>query len=864
MPFTLHVVSHTHWDREWYLTFQQFRLRLVDLIDHVLDLLESEPEFRYFNLDAQTIVLEDYLQIRPDARARLEKQIRERRLTVGPWYQLNDQFLTSGEATVRSLLVGHRIAVSFGGCLKIGYLPDQFGNLSQMPQILRGFGIDNAIVGRGYQLVGDRKMEFWWEGPDGSRVLGSLLAFWYNNAQRFPSATEEAVKYSERLRDTMTLRSFSQHLLLMNGVDHLEAQPDVGRIIEAVNQEWERRGVPDRLVHSTLTQYVDGLRREVAEREPPPEVKVGELREDRGGACLAGTLSSRMYLKQANHHAQIALEQYTERLSAFARLQGTPYPYDQLLYAWKLLMQNHPHDSICGCSIDQVHREMLPRFQQVEQLADELTDRALTALTGRDPTQGATADALDLVVFNTLNWSRTDPVITTLEFPLGIPTRGNPPRDDSRMVKGFRILDPEGKEVSFAVTHMGAEIRAVLNPRELNLDQWVQRITIEFIAVDVPASGYKTYTITPQGAMPAYAAYAPITETGYPFETFLDDDPYLEDVGDVGDEYLHRKPVNDIRIWRYSYEERTESRQDNAVRIRKLVQVTLPVPASADLMQRADDRASCPVTIASTLWAGAPRVEYHLTVNNQARDHRLRAFWQVGCAERVVAGGAYDTIERPIQHPLEAEGALPFHPQQCWVDSYGNWKGENTGVTIISRGLPEYEVYTNTFETSTRHEIAVTLLRCVGYLSRRGDGPGILTPDAQCLGMHTFDLALLEHEGDWKQAQVWKQAHQFNVPLLAAQCPPDAARSAARSFVIVEPAGLVVTALKRAEDRDALVVRFFNITDEAVAGARVAVPGAKRHRFVNLNEEPQEQWREGEGLLIDVGLKKIVTVEFEV
>src|SRR5947209_17370698 len=264
MAYVMHVVSHTHFDREWYLTFQQFRLRLVDLIDHLLDILDRDPEFRSFNLDAQTIVLEDYLQIRPHARPRLEKYIREGRLTVGPWYQLNDQFLTSGEATVRSLLVGHRIAGSFGGCLKIAYLPDQFGNLSQMPQILRGFGIDNAIVGRGYQMVGDRKMEFWWEGPDGSRVLGSLMAFWYNNAQRFPSDTEAAVKYTERLRDTMAPRSFSRHLLLMNGVDHLEAQPDVGRILNAVNQEFERRGSEDRLVHSTLTQYVDALRADLA------------------------------------------------------------------------------------------------------------------------------------------------------------------------------------------------------------------------------------------------------------------------------------------------------------------------------------------------------------------------------------------------------------------------------------------------------------------------------------------------------------------------------------------------------------------------------------------------------------------------
>jgi len=149
---------------------------------------------------------------------------------------------------------------------------------------------------------------------------------------------------------------------------------------------------------------------------------------------------------------------------------------------------------------------MLPRFQQVEQIGEELIERALDALTGRDRTRGATADALDLVVFNTLNWTRTDPVITTIEFPLGIPTRGNPPRDDSKQLRGFRLTDAEGHEIPIAVTNVETAMRQVLNPHELNLDQWVQRFTIEFIAEVVPACGYRTYRISPQRGMPPQEA----------------------------------------------------------------------------------------------------------------------------------------------------------------------------------------------------------------------------------------------------------------------------------------------------------------------------------------------------------------------
>jgi alpha-mannosidase len=179
----------------------------------------------------------------------------------------------------------------------------------------------------------------------------------------------------------------------------------------------------------------------------------------------------------------------------------------------------------------------------------------------------------------------------------------------------------------------------------------------------------------------------------------------------------------------------------------------------------------------------------------------------------------------------------------------------------MNRGLPEYEIVPS---EDWDPQVAVTLLRCVGQLSARGDGPGIETPDAQCPGMHAFDLAISRTEGDWKQGQVWKQAHQFNVPLVAVQCPPHEGLPATRSFVTVEPAELVVTAIKRAEDRDTLIMRFFNITDEPVPDGRVAMPGARRHRAVNLNEEPQEEWREGDRLRLAVGAKKIVTIELEV
>lgn len=866
MPHTLHVVSHTHWDREWYLTYQQFRMRLVDLIDRLLALLDRDPDFHYFNLDAQTIVLEDYLAVKPHNRERLEHYIREGRITLGPWYQLNDEFLTSGEATVRSLLVGTRIAQQFGACMKLGYLPDQFGNLSQMPQIFRGFGIDNAILGRGYQLVEDRKMEFLWESPDGSQVTASLMAFWYNNAQRFPADPQAALKYTEAIRDRMAPRSAVSHLLLMNGVDHLEAQYDLSPILTAISAQ-----LPDdtRIIHSTLPDYINSVKDEIAAQNLLLDKVVGELREDRGGSCLAGTLSTRMYLKQANHHAQVTLEKYAEPFSSFALLSGTEYPYDFLHYAWKLLMQNHPHDSICGCSVDQVHREMMPRFQQVEQIGEEIIARSLRTIAERVqiPVHNVyPIGAVGLVMFNSLNWERTDPVIAKLQFPLGEPTRGNPPRDDSRQVQGFMLTDETGKEIPFAVTNVEVKMKAVLSPVELPLDQWVQEYTIEFIAHDVPACGYKAYAIDPRRAMPEYDSMEP------PSTSYLEE-PYftLNDVGDVGDEYLYRKPLRDRSyIKELGYGDVFEA---NAVRhsYGDTSDWLLPVSATLDVQARKQQLTNCPIQWQYTRWKDVPRKEFRIAINNQARDHRIRlTLWSYNVeniAPYAISEGQFDVITRSLDKSAMLEEASNFYPQQFWTALTGQHFTEKKQYTfaLANKGLTEVE----TSDGKEGH-IEVTLLRCVGYLSRRGDGPQFETPEAQCLGEHTFELAVFEHEGDWKQAKVWKQAHQFNVPLRAVQTTVSANDQRdlppSQSFVTVEPDSLVVTALKRAEDDpNTLIVRFFNITDDPVTNARVAVPGATAAKIVNLNEEPEKELTldaEDSIQLEMVRPKQIVTLSF--
>ncbi len=872
----LHVISHTHWDREWYLTFQQFRIRLVDLVDHLLDILDNEPDFKYFNMDGQTIVLEDYLAIKPQNEAKLRKYISEGRILVGPWYQLNDENLVSGESTIRSLLIGHRIAADFGSVMKVGYLPDQFGNISQMPQIFRGFGIDGVIFGRGKQLAcDDDKMEMIWASPDGSEVVASLMAFWYNNAQRFPNDTAAAIEYAKSISEKMSPHTVTGELLLMNGVDHLEAQGDVGDIIRRVN---EAAG-DVHLVHTTFPAYIEAVKNCIDTQGLKLNRVEGELREDRDGNVLAGTLSARMYIKQANVKCETWLEKYTEPSCAFASMAGAEYPRDMLRYAWKHLMKNHPHDSICGCSIDQVHAEMMPRFDEVEQIARELTDRSLSHISSQIGTKGET-----LVVFNPLSWVRTERVIAEIEFKLGENSREAPQMDDSLDVQAIELIDTDGGSVPYRLLESVIYAKSIYSPVELPMSAMTRKFTIEFIAENVPSCGYTTYTVKPvDSACQCDRAVAGLTiGDGKISNEYLevgisnggisiksndgacafDNICALEDAGDVGDEYRYGKPEQDTVITTAS--DNAEIRIiDNspisATIVRKSV-LNIPVSATPDQLSRSYETVACPVTSRFTLSAKSSRVDVVTEIENLAKDHRLRAVFPSGVKTDVShAEMPFDVVSRSIRPPSDWQGASTFFPQKSWMDVNDGEKG----LAVLNKGLPEYEVYDDESRT-----VAVTLLRCVGCLSGSGDTAGVIpTPGAQCIGKHTSEYSVFPHAGSWGDARVWAEAGSFNTPFICAQTGAHyGVLPLSYSFIEIAPSSLVVSAIKQGEGTDSLIVRFYNVCGTEIKDAEIRVNGSVSARRVNMNEEPLMNLAvDSRGTVrLDVRPSEIVTIEFSV
>ncbi len=363
------IVPHTHWDREWYAPFQTFRARLVELLDELLDLLDGDPSFAHFLLDGQMAVIDDYLEIRPHEGARIGRLCATGRIAMGPWYTLPDEFLVSGETLVRDLQLGMWRAGELGGAMHVGYLPDMFGHVAQMPQLLRLFGFAHAVVWRGVPSTIDRT-GFWWSAPDGSTVRAEYLPSGYGNGAAMPPDVDRFRARIDAWIDEHRKLLDGAPALWMNGSDHRTAQPELPLLIDAVNDD----------AAGALSLRITSLAQHLADApvEGLPSWS-GELRSGAHANLLMGVASNRVDVKQAAARAERALEQEAEPLAAML-LAPEEWPAALLDHAWREMIRNAAHDSICACSADEVVDTVLHRYAEARQIAEAVVEQATRRL----------------------------------------------------------------------------------------------------------------------------------------------------------------------------------------------------------------------------------------------------------------------------------------------------------------------------------------------------------------------------------------------------------------------------------------------------------------------------------------------------
>lgn len=848
-----YIVPHSHWDREWYMSFEQHRVYLVELIDNLIELAETDPEYKGFHLDGQTIVLDDYLEIKPEKREIVKKLIKEGKFQVGPWYILQDEFLTSSEANARNLLVGCQDAREYGGLTKIGYFPDSFGNMGQAPQLLKQAGMSVALFGRGVKAVGFNNEAFGsyesaysemkWKSPDGSEVLGVLFANWYNNGWEIPTDPEQVKAYWKQKLSEADRFASTNHLLFLNGCDHQPVQMDLTEAIKVANEV-----MPEvKFVHASFEEYIQAL-----ESSLPSDLATieGELRSQRtnGWFTLVNTASARVYLKQANQRAQTMLEKVAEPLATFAYTHGNKYPHHLLTYSWKTLMQNHPHDSICGCSVDEVHREMMTRFDKSYQVASEIVNSSVSYLTGLIDTSSLAQqhpEATPFAIFNTTGWSRSgmttvkvDLVRTALEY-------GNQDQivADLKAVslKNLVVKDAQGHVISAKIKDLGVTFGYSLPKDAFRQPYMARTVEIELLASEVPALGYSTYMLVSDSeASKVETAVSQETANKMENEFLLvkildngsvwmqdkrnnrvyEDLNVFENVGDIGNEYIFRQPDADPVLTTKDLKADVRLVEvSNEQTVYEVIHRWL-IPVSADeklddeiqefvsFLERKASRASelveLTLTTRYTLVKGNAILKVQTSLNNVAKDHRIRVLFPTDASTTVHrADSVFEVATRDSEPAAEWENPSNCQHQQAFV----NVSDEHGGLTVGNLGLNEYEVLRD-----GRNTIAVTLLRAVGELGDWGVFP---TPEAQCLGGHVFEYFVIPHVNVATMTETFCVAYQEQVPWTAAQLSiQNGELPLQHSFFNWEGKDLALSAVKVNNVSGDYIYRWFNLTGE--------------------------------------------------
>ncbi|PQH06202.1 mannosylglycerate hydrolase [Enterococcus faecium] len=835
MKKTVHVVPHSHWDREWYFTTSRSKIYLMHDLKKVLEQLEKDNPYDSFILDGQASLLDDYLKWRPQDQARIRTLVQQGNLIIGPWYTQTDQLVISGESIVRNMLYGMKICEEFGDYMNVGYVPDSFGQAASMPQIYREFGISDTMFWRGVSDDDVTHTEYTWRGEDGSVVNVYQIPSGYYIGGAIPEREADLAEFlhQEPFKTTWG-RSATDQVYFPNGFDQAPVRENLPELVEQMNELYQGEY---ELQFSTIEKYIAAVK----ERHPELEEVAGELINGKLMRIHKTIFSSRSDLKALNTQIQHYLVNVMEPVLTMALQLGFEYPVETVKEIWKLMFENAAHDSIGSCVSDTTNEDVYMRYKQARDISMNLVELTLRQIS--TAINNPQAKEITFTLFNTYNTARESVIEAEVYLPQ----------------KTFAILDQAGNSLPYTILEMIDQTEYVLNQgnvlnsvKEIYLPEKVYKAKVAIETTTVPSIGYTQLTIDLKGdsSAPLQAASNTMIENEYYQITInpngsldiLDkandilykNQGIIEENGDDGDSFNYSPPVKDWVISSTDFDPKITIQQSEIYQSVRL-EFLLKVPQN--LSERAEKQATAelPIVLELDLKKNTPIIDFKLTVDNQVVDsHRVCVLFDTGITSKFsIADQQFGTLQRPVV--FEKEMALWEANKEQWneqpiaIETCQSFVGlfdETHGVAVMPKGVREYEIVGEDYDT-----IRLTIFRTYGFMGKenlmyrpgRASGETVIaTPDAQCHKTMSFDFSVAYFAQGFDQANVAQLAKQAVTPIELYQYAEflnsrliftlgDVEPTLPAEFSLFEITGnLTLSVLKKAEDRPGYIIRLYN------------------------------------------------------
>ena len=847
----IYYFASTHWDREWYKTVDEFRFRLVPVMQKVIDTLENRSDFKLFTADGQTCILEDYLAVKKEDEQKLRALIRDGRLKIGPWYTMPDEFLLSHESLVQNLLKGHFLAKEYGApeALKNGYVCDIFGHVANLPQILNGFGITSAFISRGTNDC-DLPCFFRWRSPDGCEALAFKApetcgygSFFYEVlspfAPHYAAHTDEifaaAVKYVER----ESTRTRLPYVILADGMDHETVHEFMPALLTRLSDYFSCPAVqlPLNEVFEEIGAEKDSL--PVAEGELAALCKENVMHNK----LIPHTLSSRYDLKRANDECQSILEKYAMPIAAQRAAEAKETDYGFIDYAYTLLLQNHAHDSICGCSIDAVHKEMLTRFEKCRRTALAYSE----IYFAEEFEKNYKKDGNTYVeIYNPLPVPQEGVYTVPIRFDADFPVK-ELPYIKYEQRNSFRIFDEKGREIPYTLLSAARNVTAADRPAG-NADSYDIHV-VRFFAVLAPCA-YTAFEIRPYDRPCRFTerlSDSPVScqnekigfsvntdgtikitdkETGMVYDRLHS----FTDCGEIGDGWFHIRPVADETYSSQGCEISVCKKDDGVAACSFRVIYRFEIPESAvktDGFYQRSGKSELKIESTFTIEKNSKLVKVHTVVHNRSRNHKLCLRLPVDCADSYYSDQCGTILKRTAATDPDSwnwKESDIFEKQFSSAVFARSEYGKKGGLIFISKG----GLHEAAFPGNNRPALNITLFRSFSKtVGTNGEQDGLLQGDL------TFDYAIAPL-ADETDAELMQMKENFvtdvktftvrgerlknSVPFmefLSACCVYDTATPEKDEYGKIIPGGMIVRAFNYSNERAAGEIRFSKAPKEA-------------------------------------------------